>query len=122
VEQGISQVTALVDAYCSSWNEPRPDARLRQLGATLNASCRYCDPRADLVGIQEISRYIGSILEVDPGSIRRTSPLLLHHSVALFKWQRVCDDGRILPEGLDVIELDAKGFILRITGFFGPLP
>jgi hypothetical protein len=42
--------------------------------------------------------------------------------VARFGWHVVEADGTALPEGLDVVVLDADGRIARVIGFFGPIP
>jgi hypothetical protein len=45
----------------------------------------------------------------------------VHHERFRFGWKMVVADGSTALEGMDFGELDEKGQIRRITGFFGPL-
>ena len=54
--------------------------------------------------------------------MRRSSGIDLHHGVARYGWQLCAPDGTVALEGIDFAQLDERGRLARVSGFFGPLP
>jgi hypothetical protein len=118
-----SKLTQLIDAYCAAWSEADAAARERQLAAVLEPDARYTDPRADTLGIAQLSAHIGGVIAKRPGArVTRTSGADAHHDIARFAWCVIEADGTRLPEGIDFVEVSARGKLIRIVGFFGSLP
>jgi hypothetical protein len=51
----------------------------------------------------------------------RASGVDHHHDVVRYAWE-IRGGGELVLPGFDVIELDEAGRVLRVLGFFGPLP
>jgi hypothetical protein len=113
---------ALIDSYCAAWSCADANERERLLERVWERDGRYTDPRADAIGIAQLSAHIGNILAARPGArVVRTSAVDVHHALARFAWRVVQGDGTALPEGIDFAEIAATGKLQRIAGFFGPL-
>lgn len=112
----------VVDAYCSAWNETDPARRESILSAVWAIEATYTDPTVHLIGVAELVKHIGLVLERYPGSrIVRTTVVDAHHSIARFGWKKILADGSALPDGIDFVEFLGSSAILRVVGFFGPL-
>ena len=118
-----TDVTDLIDRYCSVWNEPDEARREALLKSVWAERATYTDPRADTTGADELLAHIGRIQAGRPGArIVRTTAVDVHHGVARFGWRVVEADGTRLPEGLDIAFLSEDGAkIERIIGFFGAM-
>lgn len=118
--------TALVrtiDRYCAAWSEVDPARREQILAEVWEERGTYTDPRANVIGVKELSALIGKVLTGRPGAkVVRTSAVDAHHGLARFAWRVVQADGTALPEGIDFAEVSPAGKLVRIVGFFGPLP
>lgn len=113
--------TAVVDLYCSAWNETDIAARTALLARAVTADVTYIDPTVSLRGTDALAAHIGAVFTRYPGStIVRTSAVDAHHGLARFLWRKVLADGSALPEGIDIVEFAADGRLSRIIGFFGP--
>ena len=120
----MTNVEKLVDRYCEGWSASTPTERERILRSVLHGDARYCDPRCEPLPLEALLRHIDKVHATRPGArVLRTSAVDMHHGHARFQWHVRLPDGRSLPESLDIVELtDDHNHILRITGFFGPLP
>lgn len=118
-----TDVTDLIDRYCSVWNEPDAARRVALLKSVWAERATYTDPRAETTGVEELVAHIGRIRAGRTGArIVRTTAVDIHHGVARFGWRVVEADGTELPEGLDIAFLSSDGLrIEQIIGFFGPL-
>jgi hypothetical protein len=113
-----------IDRYCAAWNEPDAAQRGKLLADVWDERSTYTDPTVHAIGTGALLQHIGKVVTRRPGvRIARTGSIEIHHNLALFFWHLVHPDGTFSPEGLDVADLSADGRrILRIIGFFGPLP
>ena len=117
-------VAALVDRYALAWSDPDPARRRALLADVLTQGATYTDPRVHAESPGALALHIDRVLAERPGArVLRTSGVDVHHGMARFAWHVVQADGSTLPEGIDVVWLNADGTRLeRIVGFFGPLP
>ena len=118
-----TQLNALADAYCACWRVADAAERQRALVAALTADAHYCDPTADVRGLDALSDHIGRMLQRFPNAeVQRTSPVDAHHGMGRFAWRMVLDASQPPVTGIDVITLNEDGSRIRaILGFFGPL-
>lgn len=105
-----------------AWNERDP-ARVRlHLDEALSPDVVFIDPSIVTRGIDEFEANVHEVHGRLPGAeYRRTSGIDHHHDVVRYAWEIRRDSALVLP-GFDVTEFDEEGRVLRVLGFFGPLP
>jgi hypothetical protein len=115
-------LTETIVMYCAAWGEPDVSKRTHMLKKTWARPGTYTDPTAHVEGREALIAHIGKFLEQYPGAqIVVSSAVDTHHERFRFRWKMLGADGSTALEGMDFGELDEKGQIRRITGFFGPL-
>ncbi|MCR9095004.1 MAG: DUF2358 domain-containing protein [bacterium] len=106
----------------AAWNEPEP-ARVRaHLDAALSPDVVFIDPSIVTRGIDEFEANVHEVHDRLPGAeYRRASGLDHHHDLVRYAWE-IRRDGELVLPGFDVTEFDDDGRVVRVLGFFGPLP
>lgn len=113
-------VQEIVTEYSDLWTEGDAAARLARLRTTVAEDVEYCDPGADVVGVEALNEVIGGYRATFPGArLVQASELDLHHNVLRFGWVFVDPDDNVLAEGIDVCHLADDNRIKRFTVFFG---
>jgi len=122
-EQGdTAALTETIVTYCAAWGESDVSKRTQMLKKTWARQGTYTDPTAQVEGREALIVHIGKFLEQYPGAqIVVSSAVDAHHERFRFGWKMLAADGSTALEGMDFGEVDEKGQIRRITGFFGPL-
>lgn len=111
-----------LDHMLAAWNERDPDAVRGHLERGLSPEVVFIDPSIVTRGLDEFEANVHEVQARLPGAeYRRASGVDHHHDVVRYAWEIWRDGQRVLP-GFDVTELDADGRVLRVLGFFGPLP
>ena len=115
-------LTETIVTYCAAWGESDVPKRTQLLKKTWARPGTYTDPTAQVEGREALIVHIGKFLEQYPGAqIVVSSAVDAHHERFRFGWKMLAADGSTALEGMDFGEVDEKGQIRRITGFFGPL-
>jgi hypothetical protein len=119
----MGDVTTTVDTFLAAYNETDARTRLGLLEQAFTADGRLIDPPLDSAGRQGISDMMGAVHQQFPGhTFRRTSGVDEHHGHLRYGWELIGPDGNVVLAGMDVAELDGTGQLVRVTGFFDPLP
>ena len=119
----MADVTTTVDTYLSAYNETDAEARLALLEEAFTADGRLIDPPIGGEGRQGISDMMGAVHQQFPGHrFRRSSGVDEHHGYLRYGWELLDPAGNVALAGMDVGELDSSSQLVRVTGFFGPLP
>lgn len=115
-------VDEVVDAYLAAFSAD--DATRRALVEQAFApEAHFADPLFAATGHDEITALAAQVPELYPGhAFRRSSGIDLHHGQARWSWDFVASDGTVAVEGVDVAQLGADGRLVRVVGFFGPVP
>ena len=110
------------DHMLAAWNEPDA-ARVRgHLERALAPDVHFVDPSIVTRGLDEFEANVHAVHERLPGAeYRRTSGVDGHHGLYRYAWE-IRRDGELVLPGFDVTEVDDEGRVLRVLGFFGPLP
>ncbi|HEY8544993.1 MAG TPA: nuclear transport factor 2 family protein [Acidimicrobiales bacterium] len=117
------QITAVVDAYLASLDEPDATKRAELVAQAWAPDGRYTDPLQELNGHAELASMQAVVQEHYAGaSFRRTSGIDAHHDSVRFAWDLTYPDGTLVIAGIDVGRLGPDGKLTSITGFFGDLP
>jgi hypothetical protein len=113
---------AAFDQVLAAWNETDPDSIRGHLDRALSSGIVFCDPDNLTTGIDEFEAMVRSFRERIPrAECARASGVDHHHDLYRYEWA-VRSDGALLVSGFDVARVDDDGRLLRIDGFFGPLP
>jgi hypothetical protein len=119
----MSDLEATIDTYLTAYSEPDPAVRLPLLERAFVADAKLIDPPIDGEGHQGISDMMTAVLGHYAGhTFRRVSGIDEHHGFARYGWEMQAPDGTVALAGLDIVEVDDDGRIVRVVGFLGPLP
>ncbi len=119
----MSDLTTTVDTYFSAWNETDAEQRAALIEQVWAPEGRLIDPPLTGEGHQGISEMIAIAHGQFPGcKFRRVSAVDTHHDQLRVAWELVAPDGGVAVAGTDVGEVDDQGRLVRMVGFFGPIP
>lgn len=111
-----------LELMLAAWNEADPTKVRGHLDAALAADVVFIDPSIETHGIDEFEANVHKVHAELPGAVyARTSGVDSHHSLHRYEWS-ITRDGELVLAGFDVTEVDADDKVLRVLGFFGPLP
>lgn len=122
-EPTVDAVETLVDAHLAAFSTTDADERTRLVTRAYAPEGHFADPLFAATGHDEILALAASVPELYPGhAFRRTSPIDLHHAHARYAFAFSAEDGTVVIEGTEVAQVGADGRLVRVIGFFGPLP
>lgn len=106
----------------AAWNEVDSDKVRGHLERALSPEIEFIDPSIETHGIDEFEANVHEVQSRLPGAeYGRTSGVDSHHGLHRYSWE-IRLNGEVLLPGFDVAEVDSAGKVLRVLGFFGPLP
>ena len=118
----MTQYPESLDHMLAAWNEREPERVRAHLDKALSPEVVFIDPSIVTRGIDEFEANVHEVHGRLPGAeYRRASGVDRHHDVVRYAWE-IRRDGELILPGFDVTELDEEGRVLRVLGFFGPLP
>ena len=112
------------ELYGKAWAQPDAGARAALLAQVWAKDGQYKDPSVNLTGAEALSAHIGEFLQQFPGAkMTKTSKTDTYGMTFRAGWLLKYGDGKTPDlEGFDCGEVDGDGRIVKIAGFFGPLP
>ena len=117
-----TSITATIDAHLQAYAMADADQRDQLVASNWNADGELLDPPLEGRGHAEISALADAVLAHFAGHrFERTTAVDAHHGFARYGWDLVAPDGTIAMNGVDVVQFDEAGKLLRIVGFFGPM-
>jgi hypothetical protein len=117
-QSGTEHIDMHLEAYALA------DAARRDelVAAAWNAAGELLDPPLEGHGRAEISALADVVLTHYAGHrFVRTTAVDSHHGFARYGWDLTGPDGTVAVSGIDVVQFDEDGKLLRVVGFFGPL-
>jgi len=118
----MSEIPDCFIAMLAAWNEKVPAKVRGHLDAALSSDVVFTDPNYRTEGIDAFEDMVQEFHAKYPVSTcEHTSGLDHHHNLYRYKWL-VSVNGVPAVPGMDVVELDDQGLVLRVDGFFGPFP
>jgi hypothetical protein len=116
-------VAARIDALMAAVFLADDTERLEHLTPHLAADFVFVTPAAVVDGAEGLSDAFGRSRhdEWRHTSLRRTSPVELHHGYFRFAWQRV-ERGDVVMEGWGFGQVDDEGRLRRVVTFDGMVP
>jgi hypothetical protein len=113
---------AAFDHVLAAWNEKDLEKIRAHLDLALAPGVVFCDPDNLTSGPDEFEAMVRAFRSRIPEAVcERTSGLDSHHDLFRYEWAVRSEDS-LLVHGFDVARVDENGRLLRIDGFFGPLP
>ncbi len=118
----MAQYPESLDHMLAAWNERDPKRVRAHLEKALSPEVVFIDPSIVTRGIDEFEANVHEVHGRLPGAdYLRASGVDHHHDVVRYAWE-IRRDGELVLPGFDVTELDRVGQVVRVLGFFGPLP
>jgi hypothetical protein len=118
----VSSHPASFDHLLDAWNECDLEAIRSHLDRALAEHVTFVDPTTVTHGIDEFEANVGEFRTTFPDArCYRTSGFDSHHRHYRYSWA-IDSGGATIVEGFDVVELDDDDRVIRVQGFFGPLP
>ena len=118
----MTDYPASLDRMLAAWNEPESSNVRSHLDAALSPEVHFVDPSVDVRGIDGFEENVHEVHARVPGAAySRTSGVDAHHGFFRYHWA-IHKDGELLLPGFDVTEVDDEGRVLKVIGFFGPMP
>lgn len=119
----MSDLAATIDAHLAGYAEPDPGRRRDLLTAAWAEDGVLMDPPLEGVGLDAIIGCGDAVVTHYPGHrFVRTTGIDAHHGVARYGWELRNPDDQAVITGVDVAETNGECRLVRIVGFFGPLP
>jgi hypothetical protein len=111
-----------LDLILAAWNESEPDEIRGLLEKSLSPEIEFIDPSVVARGLDEFEANVHEVHARLPGAeYLRASGVDSHHNLYRYAWE-IRRDGELVLSGFDVTEVDDEGRVVRVLGFFGPLP
>ena len=110
------------DHMLAAWNERDPKQIRQHLEQGLAPDVRFIDPSIETHGIDEFEANVREFRQRLPEAVcSRVSGVDSHHRLHRYHWQIHAGD-KLLVDGFDVVEVNEDDKVLRVEGFFGPVP
>jgi hypothetical protein len=117
-----STITETIDQHLEAYALADADRRNTLVAANWNVDGELLDPPLEGRGHAEISALADVVLTHYAGHcFQRTTQVDAHHGFARYGWDLIGPDGAVAVSGIDVVQFDDAGKLLRVVGFFGPL-
>ncbi len=118
----MSTLSPCFDAMLAAWNERDPAKIRGHLDTALSPNVIFADPNNCTVGVEEFEDMIRRFRDKWPNArSERTSGFDTHNNRYRYKWLVTVAEGQSLP-GMDVAEIDDQNLVVRVDGFFCPVP
>ncbi|HVE18084.1 MAG TPA: hypothetical protein VNB52_03320 [Ilumatobacteraceae bacterium] len=115
-------VTENIDMHLEAYALDDAARRDALVASAWNADGELLDPPLEGHGHAEISALADVVLTHYAGhKFVRTTAVDAHHGFARYGWNLSASDGTVAVSGIDVVQFDEAGKLLRVVGFFGPL-
>lgn len=110
------------DHMLAAWNEHDPERIRAHLERALSPEVRFVDPSIVTCGIDEFEANVREFRTRLPDAVcSRASGVDSHHDLYRYAWE-IHRTGELFLPGFDVVQVDERDKVLRVEGFFGPLP
>ncbi len=118
----MTQIPASLDAMLAAWNEHDLDRIRSHLDVALAPGVVFADPDNFVEGIDVFETMVRKFRTERPDAkCKRTSGFNVHHKRYRYNWL-VSVGGVPALSGMDATEIDEAGKVVRVDGFFGPVP
>ncbi|MEM9234456.1 MAG: nuclear transport factor 2 family protein [Pseudomonadota bacterium] len=118
----MTKIPESLDHMLAAWNETDPEKIRGHLDKALASGIVFADPDNFVEGIDDFEAMVRRFRERVPNArAERTSGFNAHNNRYRYEWLVSAGSQPLVP-GMDVTEIDADGRVVRVDGFFGPVP
>lgn len=118
----MKPLPASFDAMLAAWNETDLERIRAHLDLALAPNVIFADPDNFVSGVDAFEKMVRDFRTRLPTAVcERTSGYNAHHNRYRYNWL-VSVNGEAAVPGMDVVEIDENDLVLRVDGFFGPVP
>lgn len=118
----MTELPACFDKMLAAWNEKDIDMIRGHLDASLADNVVFADPDNFVEGIDAFEKMVRSFRTRLPNAkCERTSGFNVHNNRYRYNWLVSVDGAPVVP-GMDVVEINSDKKVIRVDGFFGPVP
>jgi hypothetical protein len=122
-EPTTDSVAALVDAHLAAFSAADAASRRALVEQAWAPTGHFADPLFAATGHDEIDALAASVPGLYPDHVfTRTSGIDLHHDHARYAFAFTAPDGTVVVDGVEVAQVGADRRLVRVIGFFGPVP
>lgn len=107
-----------IQVYAQAWKERNTEARLKLIKTIWLKESTYEDPASFTKGPEEFNALIDKFYLDFPDVVLEAEPMLSKGNYATWNWRIVDSKKTFVLAGRDVVELDGKGHILKVIGFW----
>jgi hypothetical protein len=118
----MTELATTIDTYLEAYGETDETRRRSLISKSWSPTGTLTDPPMAADGHDGIATMFAAVQGQFPGhTFRRTTEVDTHHNIARYGWELVGADGSVAVAGMDVARVGDDGFLVDVTGFFGPL-
>jgi hypothetical protein len=118
----MSETPKALVRMLDAWNERDPEKIRSHLDDALADEVIFIDPTHSIVGLDQFEAMVREFRSQFPDAVcSRASGIDSHHDLHRYGWE-IHRDGTLMVPGFDVAQLNERGQVCRVEGFFGPLP
>ncbi|GAB5468775.1 MAG: hypothetical protein Kilf2KO_18050 [Rhodospirillales bacterium] len=109
----------LIETYMSVWQIMDSDKRLRLIETIWSAESSYQDPTAQVFGPAGLNAVVDGFHKAFPGHrLVLRGGIDEHHGKLRFHWSMLDGQDQLVITGVDFAEVDDRGKLQTIVGFF----
>lgn len=119
----MDDFTALIDSHLAAYGEPDSERRADAVALIWTDDGQLVDPPLAAQGHAQIVAQADALLAQFPGHrFQRSSGIDAHHGRLRYAWTLLDPAGQAVLQGTDFAQVDERGRLAQVTGFFGSLP
>ncbi len=109
-----------IQAYQQAWLETNAKDRLNIIKSFWTAESVYEDPSVNAKGVEAFKAAIDKFWQDFPGATFETTAILSQGNFYTWNWSMFDKNKKLLLKGVDVAEVNNKGQMLHLVGFWVP--
>lgn len=109
-----------IQVYEKIWKETNSEARIKLIKSIWLEESTYEDPTISIKGSTAFNAMVDGFYKHFPGATLVAGPLLAKDNFYTWSWEIFDSNKKRLVVGRDFVEINEKGQILKVIGFFEP--
>ena len=109
-----------IQVYEKIWDETNSETRMKLIKTIWLEESTYEDPTISIKGSTAFNTMVDGFYKTFPGATLVGGPILAKDNFYTWSWKIFDANKKLIVAGRDVAELNDKGKILKVIGFFEP--